>query len=152
MPDAVRNLRSLILAGEHYRRIIAETVGLGTTESQALSYLGVHGNSGQSDLGRSLGITSSAVTALVDRLEGQGVVERARDPHDRRRLIIRLTERGSAIVRESHGWLATSLERIATDDLPLVSESLAVLANDLRSRTTRKQSDGWPGATNALPA
>ena len=33
----------LILAGERYRQVLAEAIGLGTTESQALSYLEVHG-------------------------------------------------------------------------------------------------------------
>ena len=64
--QAVRSLRMLILAGERYRQVLAEAIGLGTTESQALSYLEVHGESGQSELARDLGLTSSALTALVD--------------------------------------------------------------------------------------
>ena len=150
--DAVLNLRHLILAGEHYRQAVAEAIGLGTTESQALSYLAVHGESGQSALAHDLGLTSSAATALVDRLERQGVAERVRHPKDRRRLIIRLTDRGLTMVSESHRWLAATLDRIGHDDLALVSRSLAVIAEDLWTRTSGDDGDNWADATRALPA
>ena len=131
---------------------MAEAIGLGTTESQALSYLAVHGESGQSAMAHDLGLTSSAATGLVDRLERQGVAERVRHPKDRRRVIIRLTGRGLAMVSESHRWLAATLERIGRDDLALVSEALAIVAEDLWTRTSGDQADDWADVTRALPA
>ncbi len=151
MRDAVRNLRSLILAGEQYRQMLADAVGLGTTESQALSFLAVHGESGPSALGRGLGLTSSAATALVDRLERQGVAERVPHPHDRRQIIVRLTHRGRSVVDESRGWLAAALEKVEPSHLELVSAAMAAIADDLRSRTAARKAAGWPGATRALP-
>lgn len=151
MDAAVRNLRSLILAGEHYRRAVSEAIGLGTTESQALSYLAVHGESGQSVLARDLGLTSSASTALVDRLERQGVCERVRHPKDRRRLIVRLTDRGQAVVDESHRWLASTLEQVDRRELEQVSSALATLAQDLQTRTSTQEARGWTDVTHALP-
>jgi len=124
----------LILAGERYRQVLAEAIGLGTTESQALSYLEVHGSSGQSELARDLGLTSSALTALVDRLERQGVAERVPHRQDRRRTMVRVTEHGAALVTESHEWLDATLDRIDPVNLELVSESLAIIANDLSAR------------------
>ena len=153
MDQAVLNLRRIILAGEHYRQVVAEAIGLGTTESQALSYLAVHGSSGQSELARDLGLTSSALTALVDRLERQGVAERVRHPRDRRRTIVSVTGRGAAMVSESHRWLAATLERVDSDDLELVSASLALIAADLSTRTSGVVvADDWSDATHALPA
>jgi DNA-binding MarR family transcriptional regulator len=148
--EAVQNLRRIILAGEHYRRAVAEAIGLGTTESQALSYLAVHGDSGQSDVARCLGLTSSAATALVDRLERQGVAERVRHPRDRRRSIVRLTGRGEAMVSESHRWLRAALERVGSSDLGLVSASLATIAADLSTRASSGQAEGWPDRSRAL--
>lgn len=132
--QAIRNLRMLILAGERYRQVLAEAIGLGTTESQALSYLEVHGSSGQSELARDLGLTSSALTALVDRLERQGVAERVSHPQDRRRSMIRVTEQGAALVTESHDWLDATLDRVDPAHLELVSVSLALIAEDLFAR------------------
>jgi DNA-binding MarR family transcriptional regulator len=124
----------LILAGERYRQVLAEAIHLGTTESQALSYLEVHGDSGQSELARDLGLTSSALTALVDRLERSGVAERVAHPQDRRRTMIRVTEHGAALVAESHDWLDATLDRIDPADLELVSTSLRLIAEDLFAR------------------
>jgi DNA-binding MarR family transcriptional regulator len=152
MTEAVHNLRRTILAGEHYRQVVAGVIGLGATESRALSYLAVHGDSGQSDLARDLGLTSSAATSLVDRLERQGVAERARHPRDRRRSIVRLTERGEAVVDESHQWLAATLARVRSSDLEAVSASLAIIADDLSTRTSGGGDEGWPDRTRALPA
>jgi len=152
MDQAVLNLRRIILAGEHYRQVVAEAIGLGTTDCQALSYLAVHGSSGQSELARDLGLTSSALTALVDRLERQGVAERLRHPRDRRRTIVALTERGHAMVGESHRWLTATLARIDPDDLEKVSSSLAVIAMDLSTRTLGDEADEWADMTRALPA
>ncbi len=48
---------------------------------------------GPVELGALVGLTSGSATGLVDRLERAGHVQRHRDPHDRRRLIIEPTER-----------------------------------------------------------
>jgi DNA-binding MarR family transcriptional regulator len=152
MDEAVINLRRIILAGEHYRQVVAEAIGLGTTESQALSYLAVHGSSGQSELARDLGLTSSALTALVDRLERQGVAERIRHPRDRRRTIVSVTERGATMVQESHRWLSATLARLDPGDLEMVSTALALIAADLSTRTSGKDAEDFGDVTRALPA
>src|SRR3954468_1055816 len=74
--EAIRSLRALILAGERYRQVLSEYVGLGVTETQAVSYLTVHGDRGQNELAADLGLSSGASTALVDRLEREGIRER----------------------------------------------------------------------------
>lgn len=135
LADAVGNLRALIMAGERYRLAAADSVGLGTTESSAISYLAVHGARGQSELARDLNLTSSAATALVDRLEQHGVAERARHPTDRRRTTLRLTDRGVELAAAGQRTLLESLEPVAVADLPQFSAWLAVVAADLDART-----------------
>lgn len=126
--EAVRSLRTLVLAGEHYRRVMATAVGLGTAETQALSYLAVQGETGQSSLARDLCLTSSASTALVDRLERHGVAERVRHPRDRRRSIVRLTRRGTVLMHESERRLAAALALVEPSQLGLVSTSMTTIA------------------------
>lgn len=133
---AARGLRALIMAGERYRMAAAASVGMGTTESQAISYLAVHGARGQSDLASDLSLTSSAATALVDRLERHGVAERIRHPTDRRRTTIRLTPRGEELATENQAPLLASLGLVDPDDLPLLTRLLSRLAGDLNARTT----------------
>ena len=141
LDEAVRNLRALILSGENYRQVLAQVLELGVTEAQAVSYLAVHGDRGQTDLAADLGITSSASTALVDRLERQGIAERFAHPTDRRRLLIRLTDRGHDVVSQSRRWLAASFEHIPATELPAVAAALRLIADDLRAHSAKISSE-----------
>jgi DNA-binding MarR family transcriptional regulator len=135
LAEAVTNLRALIMAGESYRLAVAGSGGLGATESQAISYLAVHGPRGQSELARDLSLTSSAATALVDRLERHGAAERTPHPSDRRRTLIRLTARGEELATAGQQPLLASLGLVDSADLPLVSSWLKVIAGDLHARS-----------------
>lgn len=135
LDDAVRALRAIILAGEHYRQVVAEVTKMGVSETQALSYLAVHGERGQNELAADLGITSGAATALVDRLERRGVAERLGHPSDRRRVVVRLTEEGRSILAASRVVLAASLRSLPDDELPTLAKALARIAADLRAAT-----------------
>lgn len=137
MRRAVRGIRAVILAGEHYRQVIAQVTGLGVTETQAISYLAIQNERGQNDLGAALGITSSASTALVDRLERQGIAERYAHPRDRRRVLVRLTDRGQQIVEQSHEWLAAALRDVPAEDLPELGTTLFGIAQGLRDQSGR---------------
>jgi DNA-binding MarR family transcriptional regulator len=53
-------------------------------------------------------VTSGTMTNRVDRLVARGLVERLPDPHDRRGVLVRLTDEGRTKV---DGALATLLER-----------------------------------------
>src|SRR3954452_5722884 len=129
--EATRSLRSLILAGERYRQVLAEHVGVGLTESQAVSYLAVHGDRGQNELAAGLGLSSGASTALVDRLERQGIAERYPHPVDRRRTLVRLQERGYGVVARSREWLGSAFRDVPPADLPALSGTLRSLAERL---------------------
>jgi DNA-binding MarR family transcriptional regulator len=126
--DAVRSLRALILAGERYRQVLADHVSLGTTETQAISYLTVNGDRGQNELAAALGLSSGASTALVDRLEREGIAERYPHPSDRRRTLVRLTDGGRRVVQESGQWLTASFRDVPLEDLPALAGTLRAIA------------------------
>ena len=133
--EAIRSLRALILAGERYRQVLSDYVGLGTTETQAISYLTIHGERGQNELASDLGLSSGASTALVDRLERQGIAERFAHPSDRRRTLVRLTARGQGVVQESRAWLAAGFQDVPPADLPALSTTLRSIADRLSQRS-----------------
>lgn len=54
----------------------------------------------QQDIATALNVVPSLIVRLVDRLESIGAVERTRDPNDRRRQSLRLTEHGRALYAE----------------------------------------------------
>jgi DNA-binding MarR family transcriptional regulator len=133
--EAIRGLRSLILAGERYRQVLSEHVGLGTTETQAVSYLTVHGARGQNELAADLGLSSGASTALVDRLERQGIAERYPHPSDRRRTLVRLTAQGEAVVELSRSWLLAAFQDVPPHDHARLAATLRSIAERLSERS-----------------
>jgi DNA-binding MarR family transcriptional regulator len=133
--DAIRALRALILSGERYRQVLSDYVSLGVTDTQAVSYLTVHGDRGQNELAADLGLSSSASTALVDRLEREGIAERYPHPNDRRRTLVRLTNRGHAVVEISRQWLLAGLHDIPTHHHQALATTLRSIAERLSERS-----------------
>ncbi|WP_249999797.1 MarR family winged helix-turn-helix transcriptional regulator [Actinoplanes sp. M2I2] len=66
----------------------------------ALQAIGPRGASA-SEIGRRLGVSKQAAGKTVDRLAALGYVERADDPADARRKLIRLTPRGLDVLTRS---------------------------------------------------
>ncbi len=68
---------------------MARRTGLGLSEMAALEHLQhSHGGLTPTELGRRLSLSSGAITALVDRLERTGHVERRPNPTDRRSSVV----------------------------------------------------------------
>jgi DNA-binding MarR family transcriptional regulator len=67
---------------------MAARVGLGATEEKTLALLSQHGPLTAGEVASYTGLTTPSVTGLLDRLESKGMVQRVRDPHDRRRVIV----------------------------------------------------------------
>jgi DNA-binding MarR family transcriptional regulator len=88
------------LAREHssavmrYAAAIAKRMGIEASELATLSHLQEAGPMTLGRLGERLYMSPGAVTALVDRLEARGHVERVPNPKDRRSALVRPTEAG----------------------------------------------------------
>ncbi len=74
------------------------------------------------------GLTTGAVTGVLDRLEGAGYVSRARDPGDRRRVVVRLVPESMARVGPMFEGLIADLRALHGD---YSDEELAVFADIL---------------------
>lgn len=132
---ATSGLREVILAGEQYRDVVSRHLGLTISESQALSYLFLHGPTGQSELGQALGFNTSSTTALVDRLERHSIAERIAHPTDRRRCTVQLSAAGRETLAAATGWIVHAFDGIDPDVLPTLTIELQSLADGLRSCT-----------------
>lgn len=67
---------------------IAHRIGLSATEFEAMDLITRFQPITAGKLAEFCGLTSGAITGIVDRLERQGFVRRDRDPEDRRRVFI----------------------------------------------------------------
>lgn len=69
---------------------VSEITGIHTTDVRCLEFLSEKGFATAGELGKATGLTTGAVTAMIDRLEDGGFVMREADKDDRRKTIIRL--------------------------------------------------------------
>jgi DNA-binding MarR family transcriptional regulator len=85
-------LRRSSAAGVLHGQTIARRVGVNSTDLECLDLILMGGPSTAGEIARHTGLTSGAVTGLIDRLERLGLVERAADSADRRKVLVRVRE------------------------------------------------------------
>ncbi|MBO0693547.1 MAG: MarR family transcriptional regulator [Acidimicrobiaceae bacterium] len=79
-------------------------------------------------LAKAADLNPASVTAMIDQLEAQGLVERRRDTHDRRSIQISLTPAGRAKVEEKERYWRSRFDEFFSD---LTAEELAAAAKVL---------------------
>lgn len=72
----------------HFRNAMNEWAGLNATDMECLRLLFQKGTATPTELARHTGLTSGATTAMLDRLEKVGLIERRPNPNDRRGTLI----------------------------------------------------------------
>ena len=91
-PDAVGEIATSLktFAARHlvHSLLAAEALGLAPTDLVGMCLLQLHGPATPGWLAEMTGLSTGAITGVVDRLERGGYVARAQDPHDRRRVIV----------------------------------------------------------------
>jgi DNA-binding MarR family transcriptional regulator len=71
---------------------VADVLGLHITDHKCLDIIRQYGAMPAGRLAELTGLTTGAVTGIIDRLEKAGYVRRANDPKDRRRTIVEPTQ------------------------------------------------------------
>ncbi|MFI6364678.1 MarR family winged helix-turn-helix transcriptional regulator [Nocardia sp. NPDC050630] len=104
LPPSLLGLETYLLSrvGKVARGRFAERLaarGLRLWHMAVLAALVDFGPHAQRDLGIRLDIHPSDVAKIVDELASAGQVERTRDPEDRRRMSVRITKTGRALLR-----------------------------------------------------
>ena len=73
-----------------FHAAIADRLGVGATDVKCYSILRQVGAITAGELAERTSLTTGAITGVIDRLERAKLVRRARDPHDRRRIVLEL--------------------------------------------------------------
>jgi DNA-binding MarR family transcriptional regulator len=77
-------LRQFNGLGASFFRVAAAQTGLAVTDIQVMDLLDLSSPSTADQLAELTGLTTGAITRILDRLEEAGLVRRARDPNDGR--------------------------------------------------------------------
>ncbi|HEY3340224.1 MAG TPA: MarR family transcriptional regulator [Propionicimonas sp.] len=142
-----RLIERLRLLGEVYatqtavfQQQAAASLGLGVTDSKALSILLREGPQTAGALMTRLNLTSGAVTGLVDRLDRKGLAHRHTDPADRRRVIVSVDTEALASRPSPYTAIGAAFDDLhstySTADLTLIEAYL-----EASTRITREQAE-----------
>ncbi|MGQ0675027.1 MAG: MarR family winged helix-turn-helix transcriptional regulator [Rhodospirillales bacterium] len=115
--------------------IFLATIGeaqLTPTQWAALVKLRDTGGASQNHLGRLTAMDPATIQGVIRRLDARGLIERASDPDDKRRAVLRLTAAGLALVQR----LAANAQAVSRRTLePLVAEDRARFLKLLKALT-----------------
>jgi DNA-binding MarR family transcriptional regulator len=100
LEHAVRKSSAL---GVIFGQTVANAVGISSSDLECLDFLNIEGRVTAGRLAELTGLTTGAITGLVDRMEKAGLVRRERDEEDRRKVYI-------AIVPEALGKIESYYE------------------------------------------
>ncbi|MCJ8014607.1 MarR family transcriptional regulator [Paenibacillus sp. KQZ6P-2] len=78
-----------------FHQLISEKLGLNATDHKCLDFLNHSGPVTAGQLAELTGLTTGAVTSVIDRLEKAGYVVRDKDPNDRRRVVVKPAPEGT---------------------------------------------------------
>ena len=113
-------VQAVMLAGTLtvlHTNAIAHQIGLSATEFEAMDIITRYQPITAGKLAEYCGLTTGAITGIVDRLERGGFVERERDPADRRRVFIKPVENAerSKKVRSLYQPIDTAFRKYVCD-------------------------------------
>src|SRR5438128_3146875 len=87
-----REVRAWQADQELFDSVVSERAGINRTDWRCLDILGTRGPMTAGQLAEAVRLTTGAVTGVLDRLETAGLVRRIRDTHDRRKVIVEVTD------------------------------------------------------------
>src|SRR4051794_24362443 len=111
--------------------LAAERLGLNRTDLHCINIIENSGGLTAGELAKEAGLTTGAVTGVVDRLERAGFARRVSDPTDRRRVKLEVTQKFYARADKIWGpvaadWASRLGGRFTAEELERVIEFLRV--------------------------
>lgn len=141
----LRSLRRVNLQGSFFGQTVAIRFGLSESDIETLEALIEMGASTAGRLAEITGLTSGAVTRVIDRLEQSGYVRRVPDPADRRRVIVEVVPEKVSGVRSALDRIgeasAREIGRYTDAQLALIADFLTRMEQITRDEATTIRED-----------
>ena len=125
---------------DRFEDAVAAYIGVNRTAMRCLEVLDRLGQLTAGEIAVQTGITSGAVTAMLDRLERDHLVQRLPDPTDRRRVLVQLTDKARRLAAEIYGPFTGELARFEqyTDaELRLIEQFMRIASQILDQHAER---------------
>ena len=125
-------LRRMGAASALHSQAVAKRAGLASVDLECLDLILLAGPVTAGQIIEHTKLTSGAVTGLIDRLAKKGYVERAADPQDRRKVLVRIVPEA---VRPLLDLFAPMVERTAALMRQYSAEELELIAGFVEKGT-----------------
>ena len=146
-------MRKASAQGTMFAKTVADRAGISSSDMDCMDFLNVEGRMTAGRLAELTGLTTGAITGVIDRLEKAGFVRRERDESDRRKVFIapvpeRMMEIGRfytlmqrAMEKQSEGYSDSELKvllRYATDSYRSILEATNQLTTMIEAAPKKK--------------
>jgi DNA-binding MarR family transcriptional regulator len=128
-----------------FRHAAGGFLGINVTDMACLTLIFSKGLAAPSDLARYTGLTSGATTAMLDRLEKAHLIERRRNPQDRRGTLIVLTNERTKEIGDMFASGREEIDKLAMSctesELELIADyfsKLVVIWTEEREKLQQK--------------
>ena len=136
----IKALRRVNFEGSIFGQNVAVRFGLSESDVDTLERLAEYGSTTAGHLSQLMGLSTGAITRVLDRLEQAGYIHRSPDPSDRRRVIVSLVPDKTAGLEALTDRLAQASEaelaRYSEDQLDAIADFLARMTEVTRTEST----------------
>ena len=152
--ELIREFRAAGNQDNAFDNLAAERLGLNGTDLHAINIIENSGGLTAGELAAEAGLTTGAVTGVIDRLERAGYAGRVSDPEDRRRVKLEVTPKFYSLADKIWGpmasdWTSRLDSRFTAEELERIIAFLRTV-NELGSEhleRVRKMGEGKSRST-----
>jgi len=134
------SLRMVSLILRKRGRDILEDFNVTPPQLNALNFLKHHSLT-MGELGQKMYLACSTATDHIDRMERNGLIQRERDPNDRRMIRLKVTPKGDQIIAEvveaRKRYVASVLMKVAPEDRKTLAQNLSQIHELMRSEAVQ---------------
>jgi DNA-binding MarR family transcriptional regulator len=140
-----------------FHQAIADRLGLHVTDHKCADLILRHGSMTAGTLANLTGLTTGAITGVVDRLEGAGLARRVPDPDDRRRVVIEMiaNSKSSTATATLFSGIAQATSRLldgyTDDELAFLLEFIKRCNTLSHAETIKLRKDAAAATARPLP-
>jgi DNA-binding MarR family transcriptional regulator len=140
--DVVRSFRMSCNLDRAFDKLAAEQLGVNETDLHCLNIVENGRGATAGELAVQAGLTTGAVTGVIDRLERVGYVRRVADPSDRRRVKVEVTpafydQAGRIWGPVAADWQATLAKHFTAAELATIEDFLRLSTELARTHIER---------------
>jgi DNA-binding MarR family transcriptional regulator len=147
--NIVDKLREMSTEAVMFHQALADELGLHITDHKCMDIIHRFGAMPAGRLGEMTGLTTGAITGMIDRLEKAGYVRRTNDPKDRRKTIVepirnkKLERKIEMTFTPFHERMHKVLSSYSENELTFLLDAMTELIKQTHEESKRLRSQGY---------